>query len=145
MSSRRVFAQLLGALIAAAALSGTAGAQSYPATVDRVIDGDTVVMTVSVWPGFVWQGSVRLNGIDTPELRGRCPLEQAQARAARELLVEMLDRAEVITLNAPTYGVYSRRVVGTVEADGVDVSPVLLQSGFARPYSGNGPRQSWCQ
>ena len=136
---------LLGFLIAAVAIPGTAAAQSYPATVDRVIDGDTVVMTVTIWPGLSWSGSVRINGIDTPELRGRCPLERAQARAARELLVEMLERAEAVTVHMPTHGRYAGRVVATVEADGVDVAPVLIKSGFARPYGGNGPRMPWCR
>ena len=136
---------LLGVLIAAVAIPGTAAAQSYPATVDRVIDGDTVVMTVTIWPGLSWSGSVRINGIDTPEMRGRCPLERAQARAARELLVEMLDRAKAVTVHAPKHGMYAGRVVATVEADGADVAPVLIKSGFARPYGGNGPRPQWCR
>ena len=145
MRARLLVAPLLGVLIATVAFPRAAGAQSYPATVERVIDGDTVIMTVSIWPGVTWHGGVRLNGIDTPELRGRCPLEQAQARAARELLVEMLDRAEAVTVLAPKHGRYAGRVVATVEADGVDVSPVLIKSGFARPYGGNGPRPRWCR
>ena len=124
------------------ALGASGAAQTYPASVTRVIDGDTVVATVTVWPGLTWTGSIRLDGIDTPELRGRCPEERSAARAAREALVAQLD-GWTVTVQDPTHGLYAGRVVATVWADGADVGQTLIAAGHARPYAG-GTREGWC-
>ena len=124
------------------ALGAPVAAQTYPATVTRVIDGDTVVATVTVWPGLTWRGAVRLRGLDTPELRGRCPEERAAARAAREALVAQLDGATV-TVQDPEHGLYAGRVVATLVAGDSAVAHALIAAGHARPYAG-GRREGWC-
>ena len=67
-------------------------ALSVPATVTSVYDGDTIKVEAEVWPGITWTGSVRVLGVDTPELTGKCPEEKAAAVAAREF-VKMTKRA----------------------------------------------------
>ena len=54
-------------------------ALSVPATVTSVYDGDTIKVEAAVWPGITWAGSVRVLGVDTPELRAKCPEEKAAA------------------------------------------------------------------
>lgn len=43
------------------------------ADVVRVIDGDTLAVTAHIWVGQSLATSVRIRGIDTPELRGGAP------------------------------------------------------------------------
>ena len=50
-----------------------------PAEVVRVVDGDTIEVNAHYWPGHTWRGKVRLRGIDTPELRGKCEIETLMA------------------------------------------------------------------
>lgn len=42
------------------------------AQVISVYDGDTCKVKAMVWPGFTWKGNIRVEGVDTPELKGKC-------------------------------------------------------------------------
>lgn len=99
----------------------------------EVIDGDTI---------RAGGRTVRLIGLDAPELRGRCPAEIALARRARERLAEILGgRAWLTTRGRDQYG----RVLAVVrDAEGRDVAQLLIAEGLARPYDGRGPRPQWC-
>ena len=50
----------------------------------RVRDGDTLVVAARIWVGQEIVIDARINGIDAPELRARCPRERALAQRARE-------------------------------------------------------------
>src|SRR3546814_10238300 len=58
------------------------------AEVVRVIDGDTLKLKVHIWLGQTVEVDVRVAGIDTPELRGKCPSERAKAEEARDYLAD---------------------------------------------------------
>jgi micrococcal nuclease len=113
------------------------------ADVQRVIDGDTIVVVAPVWVGIAVTTSVRLRGIDTPELHGRCPREKALAAQAKQYL-EGKTTAQVRLTN-----VEGDKFFGRVEADvatvpdGLDLSEAMLKSGLARAYDG-GKRDDWC-
>lgn len=56
----------------------------YFGIVDRVIDGDTLVVSVKLWPGFVAKNSVRVRGLATPELhRVVCDRERELGEEAK--------------------------------------------------------------
>lgn len=98
----------------------------------RAVDGDTVALPTE---------RLRLEGIDTPELRCRCPSECDAARAATEALQALLDGAGsvvVVRTGIDRYG----RSLGRVEVDGVDVGEVMVKMGYARVWSGR--REPWC-
>ena len=77
------FAALAVSACLSAALCAPLRAQDVPSpyseyygTVERVIDGDTLVVVIDLWPGFEATYSVRVRGIDAPELsHARCPQE----------------------------------------------------------------------
>jgi endonuclease YncB( thermonuclease family) len=127
--------------LAAPAIAATA---RVPAEVLRVIDGDTFEARVHVWPGLDVTTKVRLRGIDTPELKAKCPQELRQAEAAREALRALLADGEV-----GIFGVGLDKYAGRVVADAAtkttpSVSQALLASGLARQYAG-GRRAGWCE
>lgn len=114
-----------------------------PASVVSVYDGDTITVDAFPWPGQTQRTSVRINGIDTAEMRGKCPLEKEKARAAKARTIELA--GEAVTLVDIHLGKYAGRVVASVILkDGRDLATVLMDDGFARPYSGKGARKSWC-
>lgn len=114
-----------------------------PATVVSVYDGDTITVDAFPWPGQTQRTSVRISGIDTAELRGKCPLEKEKARAAKARTIELA--GDAVTLVDIHLGKYAGRVVASVILkDGRDLATVLMNDGFARPYSGKGTRKSWC-
>ena len=114
----------------------------FLAQVLTVTDGDTFRARIEVWTGVEVVTAVRVAGIDTPELRGKCPAEKATAIAARERLRALL-AAGPVTLTAVMNDKYAGRVDALVMVNGVRVADTLIAEGLARPYSG-GARAGWC-
>lgn len=115
----------------------------YPARVLEVVDGDTVRLRVAVWLGQEIETSVRILGIDAPELRGKCFSERARAVAAREKLKRIFDGqgARVFDIRADKYG---GRVLARMEtAEGQDVAALLKAQNLVHAYDG-GRRDGWC-
>lgn len=113
------------------------------AEVLKVIDGDTLRVRAQIWIGQSVEVSVRIAGLDTPELRGRCREEQLQAMLARDELERLVrnGRVRLFDVDADKYG---RRVMARIEnSRGVDLGKRLIEGGFGRAYSGR-RRQSWC-
>ena len=46
------------------------------AKVIKVYDGDTFTVEAYPWPGLEAKASVRIDGVDTPEIRGKCEAEK---------------------------------------------------------------------
>lgn len=109
----------------------------------KIYDGDTITQAVAhVWPGVSISTSVRLDKIDTPEIRGKCKKEKDLAIKARDMLKEILgNRALLFNIR---WGKYAGRVLGQVKTqDGRSAAAMLIKAKLARPYSG-GARKSWC-
>ncbi len=68
-------------------------------TLIRCYDGDTCTFTIpGVHPFFGEKISVRIRGIDTPEIRGKCAVEKRKAKAARDFLRNLLRNVSRIDL-----------------------------------------------
>ena len=115
---------------------------AYLALVLLVTDGDTFRARVEIWPGIETVTAVRLRGIDTPELRGKCQAEKDKAIAARERLRTLL-AAGPVQLSQVEPDKFAGRVDATVTVNGRELGQVLVSEGLARPYTG-GTRQGWC-
>lgn len=114
-----------------------------PAEVVAVVDGDTLMVRARIWLGQDVETRIRLDGVDAPELRGKCESERRMAIEARDRIVALAAGGRVILRNIQ-YGKYAGRVVARVETpDGRDFSEALLAAGLARAYDGR-RRQSWC-
>lgn len=148
------FSARRGPVVGAAALailiagSGDAGmrdvlAGPVAAEVVEVVDGDTIVVHARIWLGQEVETRVRLFGIDTPELHGKCANERRLAAQARAFLaVRLTDR--LIALRDVQFGKYAGRVVARViTPGGEDLSDALIGAGLARRYGG-GARSTWC-
>ncbi len=113
-----------------------------PATVLSVYDGDTLNVEAEIWPGLTWQGSVRVRGVDTPEIRGQCDAEREAAKAARDFVRKAAGKT--VTLTDIERGMYAGRVVADVLLqDGRDLLDALIGAGHGRAYDG-GRREGWC-
>ena len=114
------------------------------ADVVSVRDGDTLEVRARIWLGQVISTKVRLAGVDTPELRGRCHRERRMAEAARDFVRGKLADPRV-TLRDIRYGKYAGRVLARViTARGEDLGEALIAAGLGRPYRGR-RRGSWCE
>ncbi|MFN3889798.1 MAG: thermonuclease family protein [Beijerinckiaceae bacterium] len=130
----------------AAIVRGVAG--PYRAESIRVVDGDTFEARLRIWFNQDATLLVRLDGVDAPEFRGRCPLERRLAGEARDALAAILASGEVFVrdLRADKYNgraVARASVAGAQGAPGDDVGEMLVAGGYARPYDGRA-RPPWC-
>jgi micrococcal nuclease len=113
------------------------------ARVLRVIDGDTIVVRARIWLGQNIETQVRLDGVDAPEIKGKCERERRLAVRARDLILARIAGGMVI-LSEIHYGKYAGRVVARVRLPGGgDFSTALVEAGLGRAYEG-GRRESWC-
>jgi endonuclease YncB( thermonuclease family) len=109
----------------------------------RVIDGDTLVVRAHIWLGQLVETNVRIEGIDAPELNGRCLEEIAMAKRARESLIALVG-AEPVSLGSIRHDKYGGRVIARVTSRaGADLAESLVKVGLARRYDG-ATREGWC-
>jgi len=115
-------------------------------TVSKVIsvyDGDTFRVDIDSLPPIVGKNiPIRLNGVDTPEIRGKCQYEKDLALKARNFVRNKLANAKEIKLTKLQRGKYFR-VVADVYLDGVSLEQELLENKLAYKYTG-GKKSSWC-
>lgn len=107
-----------------------------------ITDGDTFRGRIEVWPNVEVVTAIRISGIDTPEIRGKCAAEREKAIAARERLRALLAAGDV-TITQVMNDKFAGRVDAVVMVNGVRVADTLVAEGLARPYIG-GTRQGWC-
>src|SRR6056297_1082094 len=99
-------------------------------------DGDTITFDLpNVHSLFGKKVSVRVNGVDTPEVRTKSQCEKDMARTARRLVKNILSRAKRIDLKNVQRGKYFR-IVADVYADGKSLKDYLLKNKLARAYDG---------
>ena len=108
-----------------------------------VYDGDTFRVDIDSLPPIVGKNiPIRLNGLDTPEIRGKCQYEKDLALKARDFVRNNLANAKEIRLTKLQRGKYFR-VVADVMIDGVSLEQELLDNALAYKYTG-GKKSSWC-
>jgi endonuclease YncB( thermonuclease family) len=83
-----------------------------------------------------------VNGVDTPEIRGKCQYEKNLALKARDFVRDKLANAKEIKLTNLQRGKYFR-VVANVVVDGVSLEQELLDNKLAYRYDG-GRKVGWC-
>ena len=134
---------LLGAIGTGPAAAQEVLAGPFPAQILRVIDGDTLRVRTRIWLGMDMGIVVRIDGIDAPELRGRCTAERRLAKSARDALLDLVE-GHAIRLYDIRNGKYAGRVVARVtRIDGADIGVALIAQGVARRYDGR-RRAGWC-
>ena len=112
--------------------------------ITSVYDGDTFRANIADYPPIVGENiGIRINGIDTPEMKGKCNRESALAKFAQEHTEKTLLSAKVIELRNMKRGKYFR-IVADVYVDGVNLGEQLVNQGFAVIYDGQSSRRDWC-
>ena len=113
------------------------------AIVERIVDGDTIEVRAHIWLGQSLNIRVRIDGVDTPELRSDCADERRLAAAARDYLAHRLLNKE-ITLIRVVYDKFGGRVRAEISDADRDIARALIVAGLARPYHGE-RREPWCE
>ena len=139
--------RLMFILVIVSAFTVQSKPQYGTVTVSKVIsiyDGDTFRVNIDSLPPIVGKNiPIRVNGVDTPEIRGKCQYESNLALKARDFVRAKLANAKEIKLTNLQRGKYFR-VVANVLVDGVSLEQELLDNNLAYEYSG-GKKLSWCK
>lgn len=114
----------------------------FPLELVEVIDGDTFRARVDIWLGQSVTVRVRLKGVDTPEMEGKCAAEKKLARQAKAFAENWFKKNQAQLVNVH-YGTYAGRVLATAQIkNGESLSAALLAENLAKPYRGR--RAQWC-
>ena len=119
----------------------------YRCRLRDVIDGDTVELEVELGFHARLTVRVRLDGIDTPELRGKTFDERCMAHDALALVAQWCEaRSDRIILRTvkDDRDKFGRLLATLIDQDtNATVQQALIDAGLARPYDGQGKRQPW--
>lgn len=109
-------------------------------------DADTITFNIpNVHPLFGKKISIRVLGVDTPEMRTKNKCEKEKAKNAKKLVRSILKHAKRIDLINLKRGKYFR-VVADVIIDGKSLTHYLLKNGLAYSYDGGKKRKiDWCK
>lgn len=114
------------------------------AEVISVYDGDTLRVNIPNYPPIVGKNiSIRISGVDTPEIRGKCVQEKRLAKIAKTFVTKALSGAEKVELRNIQRGKYFR-IVADVYVDGDNLGQELIKNKLAVHYSGGKKMHSWC-
>ena len=138
-----VFTILVQILIAQSLKNMTFGSATV-SKITSIYDGDTFRADIKDYPDIVGKRmSIRINGIDTPEIKAHCEKEKILARAAKKVTVSLLRNAHKIELHNIRRGKYFR-LVADVYVDGKSIAKELINKHFAVPYYGK-TKIDWCK
>jgi len=134
---------LLSALYAQSLKDMTFGSATV-LKVTSIYDGDTFRADIKDYPDIIGKRmSIRINGIDTPEIKAHCEKEKILARDAKKVTVSLLRNAHKIELRNIRRGKYFR-LIADVYVDGKPVSNELIKNNLAVSYHG-GHKKDWCE
>ncbi len=102
----------------------------------KVYDGDTITLAAKLpyAESPLYKFSVRLNGIDTPEIKTKNAEEKQKALECKTELSRLCLNKQVQLQNVSTekYG----RILADVYCDGVHLNQHMIEGGFAVAYDG---------
>jgi micrococcal nuclease len=145
MKIRRLAALLLLATLYSCAHPNPVLAADYgdkSVTITRVYDGDSMTASIPDWPGIIGRSvPVRVYGVDTPELYGKCDAEKAKALLAKAFTANFVNAKPVMlkTIQRDKYF----RILANVYVGDESLADGLIKADLARPYFG-GTKTSWC-
>tara|TARA_R110002074_G_C12344165_1_gene649096 strand:- start:206 stop:595 length:390 start_codon:yes stop_codon:yes gene_type:complete len=112
--------------------------------VTSIYDGDTFRVNIKGYPKIIGHRmSVRILGVDTPEIRTNCKKEKDLARNAKKLTISLLRGAKLIELRNIKRGKYFR-ILADVYVDNISIADELIKNNLAVRYDG-GTKIEWCK
>ena len=100
----------------------------YPAEVSKVYDGDTITVTVDLGLGVYKTETIRLYGLNAPEVRGA---EKSEGIKSRDVLRKMiLNKTVTLYTLKDKRGKYGR-LLGIIHYDGKNINKWLIDNGYA--------------
>ena len=104
----------------------------YKATVLKVVDGDTFDLLIDLGYHVFIEKRIRLDGVDTPEVRGEEKTEGLISKAAVE---ELIGGKQVKVISVRERDKYGRNIARILFGENdVDLTDHLLENNLGEPY-----------
>ena len=107
-------------------------------------DGDTCYAILENVPEKLKFVRIRIRGIDTPEIKGKCDNEKALAIEAKNFINKLISESHSIKLRNLEWGKYGGRIVADLYVDNTDYLVYLKGKPFYILYSGGKKTKNWC-
>jgi micrococcal nuclease len=111
--------------------------------VDRIVDGDTVDVTIDLGFDILYKARVRLYGINTPESRTKDLEEKRRGLAAKDRLTRIIydameDGSDLLlhTKEKGKFGRYLGILIIQQPESQININQILVEEGHAVPYYG---------
>ena len=124
-------------LILCLLVSTTVYAREYPATLKRVVDGDTVDLIVDLGFNIVKFERFRLYGINAPETRTRDLEEKKRGLIAKQWLIDRLATMPIIYIDTldDRKGKFGRYLANILDPNSVyTINEIMVINGLAVEY-----------
>jgi len=107
-------------------------------SVDRVVDGDTIDISIDLGFNLTKKERVRLAGIDTPEKRTKNEKEKEMGYQATEFLEMHLMEATKLTVRTEKEGKFGRMLgwLYKTDEDTTSINQIMIDKGYAWAYDG---------
>jgi micrococcal nuclease len=115
------------------------------ATFISAIDARTIVVDLPEYPALIGENiKVRINGINTPKLKGKCKKESKLAIKAKKFTEKIFKDTEIIDLTNIKRGIYFQ-IVADVLVEDEDFASRLVEKGYAVKVSKKKKAPNWCK
>jgi micrococcal nuclease len=105
---------------------------NYKATVIRIVDGDTVELTIDLGFTVQWKSTCRLFGINTPELISKDSALRLKALEAKQYVIDRLPIGTVVHISSRQLDKYGRPLADIYyTAEMKHLNQELLDAGLA--------------
>ena len=107
-------------------------------SVDRIVDGDTIDISIDLGFDLTKKERVRLAGIDTPEKRTKDQREKEMGYQATEFLEMHLMEATKLTVRTEKDGKFGRMLgwLYKTDTDTMSINQIMIDKGYAWSYDG---------
>ena len=107
-------------------------------SIDRIVDGDTIDISIDLGFDLTKKERVRLAGIDTPEKRTKNQKEKEMGYQATEFLEMHLMEATKLTVRTEKDGKFGRMLgwLYKTDTDTMSINQIMIDKGYAWSYDG---------
>tara|TARA_R110000787_G_scaffold100231_4_gene205157 strand:- start:11228 stop:11593 length:366 start_codon:yes stop_codon:yes gene_type:complete len=110
----------------------------YRATVERVVDGDTIDVTLDLGFDLSMSARIRFVGINAPESRTRDLVEKQKGLEAKRFVEDWLGGCEAVIVQTQLdkKGKFGRILGNILNHEGACLNDEMVSLGHATPYDG---------
>jgi len=110
----------------------------------EVHDGDTLYLSIKEYPPIIGDHiGIRVLGVDTPEIRGKCDYEKNLAQQAKTFTTNAINNAKKIELKKLDRDKYFR-ILAELWIDDKNFADMLITNKLAYAYFGEA-KTPWCK